>query len=206
MVERYVPSEFNVQEPISKDTNISQLVGLEELVNHFLAVPLSECESSRRAFGLIIKKPNEMRKLPGGVLSISFGVQTQNMVEALKKGETYVISELILALNPNSETVMMSHEGEVYELVKVLHGDLDFVHQTESQMHIWNYSEGSMFLSVRPSKNLPSPIGFYHQLKNPSQKLSLAYIATIAEKELGFKDGKPLKYGLNRPPNTYKQA
>jgi hypothetical protein len=25
----------------------------------------------------------------------------------------------------------------------------------------------------------------------------------MAEKKLGFKDGKPLKYGLNRPPNTY---
>ena len=203
MVERYVPQEFDVQKSIPADIDVTQINGLEELVKNFLGVPLSECEPSPRNFGLIIKKPNEMKKLPGG-LEISFGVQTQHMVEALKKDKVYVISELILALNPHSETAMMSHEGEVYELVKVLHGELDFVHQTDSQIHIWDYSAGSMFLSVRPVRESRLPIGFYHQLKNPNRELALAYIMAVAEKKMGFKNGKPLKYGLNRPPNSYK--
>jgi hypothetical protein len=202
MEERFIPQEFDVRKPISKDADISQITGLEEIVKDFLGVPLSECEPSPRDFGLIIKKPNEITKLPVG-LDVSFGTQTQTMVEALKKDEAYVISELILALNPNSATAMMSHEGEVYELVKVLHGELDFAHQSESQIHIWDYSAGHMFLSVRPGQNLQLPIGFYHQLKNPNMELAVAYIMTIAEKKMGFKDGKPLKYGLNRPPNTY---
>jgi hypothetical protein len=202
MEERFIPQEFDVRKPISKDANISQITGLEEIVREFLGMPLSECEPSPRDFGLIIKKPNEIKKLPDG-LKISFGAQSQEMVEALKKDKMYVISELILALNPNSATAMMSHEGEVYELVKVLHGELDFAHQSESQIHIWDYSAGHMFLSVRPGQNLQLPIGFYHQLKNPNKELAVAYIMTVAEKKMGFKDGKPLKYGLNRPPNTY---
>jgi len=203
MVERYVPKEFDVQKSIPADIDVTQINGLEELVKNFLGVPLSKCEPSPRDFGLIIRKPNEMKKLPSG-LEISFGVRTQNMFEALKKDRTYVLSELLLALNPNSETVMMSHEGEVYELVKVLHGELDFVHQTDSQIHIWDYSAGHMFLSVRPGQNLQLPIGFYHQLKNPNMGLAVAYIMTVAEKKMGFNGSKPLKYGLNRPPNSYK--
>ena len=203
MVERYVPQEFDVQKSIPADIDITQINGLEELVKNFLGVPLSKCEPSPRDFGLIIKKPNEVKKFPNG-LYVSFGAQTQLMFEVLKRSKPYVISELILALNPHSETAMMSHEGEVYELVKVLHGTLDFVHQTESQSHIWNYSAGHMFLSVRPGRNLQLPIGFYHQLKNPNRELAVAYIMAVAEKKMGLKNGKPLKYGLNRPLNTYK--
>ncbi len=205
MVERYVPQEFDVQRSVPADIDVAQINGLEEIVKNFLGVPLSECEPSPRDFGLIIKKPNEVKKLPNG-LKISFGTQTQSMVEALKKDKVYVASELILALNPNSKTAMMSHEGEVYELVKVLHGELDFIRQEDSQIHIWDYSAGHMFLSVRPGQNLQQPIGFYHQLRNPNKELAVAYIMTVAEKKLGFKDGKPLKYGLNRPPNTYKEV
>ena len=165
-------------------------------------MPLNECEPSPRDFGLIIKKPNEVKKLPSDGLYISFGVHTQKMFELRNK--QYVLSELILALNLRSETTMMSHEGEVYELVKVLYGEVDFVHQEDSKIYVWDYSTGHMFLSVRPGHNIQRPIGFYHQLKNPNKELAGAYIMTVAEKKMGFKDGKLLKYGLNRPPNTYK--
>lgn len=178
-------------------------LSIRRIAQMFLATPVKECQVSERDFGGIIKKPNYFQRPIKGLY---------NGFNVLNQDRQYLISEMLLVLNPKKSTPMMSHEGELYELVRVIGpGNINY------KTHMWldnrvmmsnykqHYLSGEVFRSVN-ANNMPNgePDGFYHSLANPDNVKSLAHIITIAEKRLGFKDGKRLEFGLNRPPNSYK--
>jgi len=181
---------------------------LERTVERFLAVPISECEQFEKSFGIIIKKPNYFMKPMPQLFTGEF--------EQLDTDKQYVFSELVQQLNPNSATKMMSHEGEIYEVVHVIGpAGLSFeqcsVRQPAAGMHVSpfqeRYKKGETFLAVDSDSpnEINKPRGFYHQLINFNTNIiSLAHILIIAEKQMAVKDGKIMKYGINRPPNSYK--
>lgn len=206
---KYISQEFNVSKPIPKDLNpccIGKFMsGLSEIIENSLGVRFyGGCELSPRGFGLIVRKPNEIKKLPQGLNA--FGNDEQRVYAALDKNKEYCVSEIVNILNPKSETPMMSHEGEIYELVKVLYGNVNYIEDTKDTRGILseNYHAGQIFISVCTVLGVRIPSGFYHQLKNQTEKLSLMHVITIAKKSLAMKNGKVLKYGFNRPSNSYK--
>ncbi len=178
---------------------------LDSIAEQYLAVPIAECEKSKREFGVIIKKPNYFqRPFP----------QLNEKLKLLSYDKHYVFSEMLLALNPKSTTTMMSHEGELYEIVQVLGpAPLNYVahYFRVDPKIIMNFPEEKhnsreTFFAIDSNhldgNNLPE--GFYHQLKNPSKsEFSLAHILLIAGKRWAIKDGQLMKYGINRPPNSY---
>jgi len=226
----YISPKLDVRiRPDSKDE------GLKETAEFYLATPIEECDISYRDFGVIVKKPNYFQKVMprmycfGNHLSAAsvdsriydyeFGTTESDDRLVLDRHKQYVLSEIFLCLFPEASTVMMSHEGELFELVEVVGpGEMKLItgqpDGTKNQ-YIPRYLAGSSFFSVEPKINfLPSNFsnlgnetlfGFYHQLHNPdTDALELAHILMIAEKGMAMKDGNPMKYGINRPPNTWK--
>lgn len=181
---------------------------LEKIAEQFLVVPLNECEKSERDFGTIIKKPNYFLK------PMLHWLFTEELFKELNPDKQYVFSELIQKLNPDSATGMRSHEGEIYEIVRVIESAMVFEHcrvkPLRAGAHIGStrqmYMKGQIFLAVDSDRHGANnlPFGFYHRLINDEKDISLSHILIIAEKQMAVKDGKIMKYGINRPPNSYK--
>lgn len=179
--------------------------GLREMAEVYFKIPAGDCNFSQRDFGVIVKKPNYFLR---GMSSLKPSLAIS---DALEPNKHYVFSEMLQALNPMAETVMMSHEGEIYELVDVIGPhSIDFIEvQDDPEMGRsvikTRYRPGSTFLSVEPSIR-KLPFGFYHRIANGSDEgLSIAHILVIAEKSMAIKDGQLMKYGINRPPNSYRE-
>jgi len=200
----YISPKLHIEtKPDSED------IGIKETAEFHLATPFEECESSRRDFGVIVKKPNYVQKPISGLYDKQLVLDTN---------KPYVFSEMLLCLDPGTATVMMSHEGEILELVGVLGPD-DVIYRTayfpgcEKTSH--SFRQGESFFSIRPKFPEPNQHrnrealvadsfeGFYHQLDNPNNILNLSHIILVAERQMAVKDGKLMRFGINRPPNTW---
>ena len=180
--------------------------GLQETAEFYLTTPYGECEPSPRDFGIIIRRPNYFQN----PISELYG----NL--PLDENKQYVLSEILLCLKPQASTVMMSHEGELVEVVKNIGPDiLDYneAYLNTSGRHSRSAYRGDSFFSVKPKSGVtslhkasPADIdGFFHQLKNPGNVINLSHIILVAEKEMAIKNGEVMRYGINIPPNTWSE-
>jgi hypothetical protein len=179
--------------------------GLRDTAAHWLFATPSECEYTEREFGVIAKAQNAIFE-PRGDVTIGFVRKKLTIPYDEIKSKDLVLSEIFLALNPGASTTMMSHEGEIYECVGVVDGTMEHVEDVNGHNGLSSetYRTGDIFFSVNSSPSVVSH-GFYHQLRNLNVVgLALSKITTLAEKNLAMKDGKFMKYGFNRPPNSYK--
>jgi hypothetical protein len=189
--------------------NLNKIVpGLEETVAYHLDAPMGECKVEGRDFGLLVRKRNSLFNTHGdNLVSIDFkclDFSWPSTGQGTKPNTKYVYSELFEVLNPGASTLMFGHKGEVWEWAEVAYGAVDFVETTEKGTTKARYVSNDdvmLFAAVFPSlKKGILPSGFYHRLENPSTtELALLHIVTIAEKSLGYKNGKFLEFGFNRP-------
>lgn len=163
-----------------------------------------DLDVSTRPFGMIFKDRN---------YSFDFFMDEypQEKFRALNPSKDYVISEMLLKLDSHESTVMMSHEKEVYEIAEVLHPAYAIM-QTGLRPEETRRFEIPLRTPVRivdsdvmvEDGSRMLPYGFYHKLENPHAHDILVHITTIAEWELCLdKNGVPLKYGFNRPSNSW---
>lgn len=196
----YVSPKLDVKTAVSLDDT-----GFIETAEHYLKAPFSECSPFITDFGAVARKRNKVRLFPDAV-TIRFGKMSQTLGACLDENKPYLISELFLALNPTARTQMSSHEYEIYELIKLISGDITYIEHNKqipentalvSGKHRTVHKEGDMFLSVCSDLFGQMPSGFYHRLENISEDtISLAHILLIAERELAMKDGKLMRYGF----------
>jgi hypothetical protein len=181
--------------------------GLQETAEFYLTTPYGECEKSSRDFGVIIGRPNY------------FQTPISRLYEdlTLDENKQCVLSEILICLKPEKSTTMISHEGELAEVVKnigpesLVYRKADFRGAEKTSKR---FERGESFFSVQPKfsyrSNLheasPADIdGFFHQLENPSDIINLSHIILVAEREMAIKNGEVIRCGINRPPNTWSE-
>jgi len=176
--------------------------GLDNLVLTNLFEHLENCQLSKRDFGIVVKKPNKVLPLISNLSNPGFPV--------VKK--EYVVSESIMMLRANASTPMMSHEGEIFEVVgNIGPADIGYTEGFLGKNHFTarRHEPGEYFFSVNTKYN---PVlgkygveGFYHSLRALDGKsISISKITTVVDSDVAMKDGKLIEYGINRPPNTWK--
>jgi len=196
--------------------------GFKETIEFHLAVPIGECDLSPRDFGMIVRKPNYFHKPIPRLLCFhnyesAEGFDLDYRELPIDRSKRYVLSEILIFLNPRAQTTMMSHEGEIFEAVDVIGpGGLTFRTadviggKKTSKM----FQAGESFFSVRPKSHYKSnqtkPAsesfdGFYHRLENPASILNISHIALMAEMRMAMNNVEFMKYGIKRPPNTWKE-
>jgi hypothetical protein len=196
--------------------------GLRETAEFYLATPIEECELSSRDFGVIVKKPNCFQKPITRLFCFhnyesGEGFELDDKELAIDRNIQYVFSEILLCLSPNASTTMMSHEGELFEVAEVV-GPENLIYRTACSPGTnkvnQSFQKGESFFAVRPAhgyrlgQKSEKPLGelfegFYHRIENPRSVINLSHIVLVAEKEMAVKDGVLMRYGINRPPNTW---
>jgi len=192
--------------------------GLIETAEFYLATPFKNCETTSRDFGLIVKRPNYFQKPVPRLLCHNHesmeGLDLDDREVAIDRNKQYVISEILLCIDPHEMTTMMSHEGELFEAVEVI-GPSGLIYRTAPRPRTNStgqpFERGESFFAVKPRfgyKPSQNPTeesfeGFYHRLENPNGITNLSHIVLLAEKEMAMKDGKLMKFGISRPPNTW---